>query len=87
MNDAEKLKHARNLIRYILRKCSNELDAKYRNKDDFFHHITKLGKEIGAIDERSPGVFYITPKESVNGFVTGPRHWGKAPSRQKHTLL
>lgn len=85
MTNEEKLKKARNLIRYLFRKMGNELDIRFRENSGFFFDLMRRCAEIGVIDE-SDGTFRLTEKEHTEGHQKGARHRGCHP-RQKHTLL
>lgn len=76
MTDEEKLKKSRNLIRYLLRKMSNELDIKYREPNSrFFSDLMNRCVEVGVIRENG-GVFRLTDKEHTENDRKGARHRG-----------
>lgn len=85
MTDEEKLKKARNLIRYLFKKMDNEFDIRFRENSGFFFDLMKRCAEIGVIEE-SGGIFRLTEKEHTEGRQKGARHRGRH-SRKKLTLL
>lgn len=73
MNDSDKLKIARNLLRNLLKLES--VNDHFRDKPEFFFKTMTACQEIGVVTE-SGGTYRLTSKEAVDT-KTGPRHRGR----------
>lgn len=83
MTDAEKLKRARNLIRFIVQKCQYKtFETRLRDDDIFVNRVKKDGIAVGVFKEHPPFLFEVTKGEFVQN--TGPRH--RPFSQRKHSL-
>ena len=60
MDNSEKLKQARNLIRYIFKKFNNELDVKFRENPHLFFDLMKRCIDVGVIEDDHQGRYMLT---------------------------